>query len=71
MYLNVRGGGGGRELAADVEVGKQVVDGLCEDARPVDGVDRAEAVGRVELLVGKEGFDDILRNKDETKYVLV
>ena len=54
-----------------MEVGKEVVDGLREDARPVDGVDRAEAVGRVELLVGKEGFDDILRNKDEMKYVLV
>lgn len=43
-----------------MEVGEEVVDGLREDARPVDGVDRAEPVRRVELAVCEERFDDVL-----------
>jgi len=39
------------DLFADVEVGEEVVDGLCEDARPVYGVDCAEMVLIVEGLV--------------------
>ena len=57
MDLDVCGRG---ELAADVEVGEEVVDGLREDARPVDGVDRAEAVGGVEFPVREKGFHDVL-----------
>lgn len=52
--------GEGGVLAGEGEVGVEVVDGLGEDARPVDRVDGAELVGRVDLGVGEEGFDDVL-----------
>ena len=37
----------------ELKVGGKVVDDLCEDSRPVDRVDGAETVGRVEFLVGE------------------
>lgn len=40
-----------RDLALQVEVGEEVVDSLGKDARPVDRVDRAQPVCRVELAV--------------------
>lgn len=43
-----------------MEVGEEVVYRLCEDPRPVDRVDRAEAVGCVELAVGEQRFYDVL-----------
>src|SRR5690606_35238252 len=47
-------------LAEEGEVGVEVVDGLGEDASPVDAVYGAELVGRVDLGVGEEGFDNVL-----------
>jgi len=48
------------ELTLDVEEGREVVDGLGEDASPVDRVDGTEAVLGVEGRVGEEGLDDVL-----------
>lgn len=38
----------------------EVVDNLCQDASPIDGVDCAEVQMLVSVLVGKEGLDNIL-----------
>lgn len=38
----------------------EIVDDLCEDASPVDGVDGAEAVGGVKLGVGEKRLDGVL-----------
>jgi hypothetical protein len=47
-------------LAGEGEVRVEVVDGLGEDAGPVDRVDGAELMGGVDVGVGKEGFDNVL-----------
>ena len=47
-----------------MEVREEIVHLLGEDARPVDGVDGAEAVFGVEFLVSEEGFDDVLQKED-------
>ena len=44
----------------NVEVGEEVVDGLREDARPVDRVHCTEPVSCVELSMAKKRFDDVL-----------
>jgi hypothetical protein len=51
-----------RDLPADVKVGKEVVDGLGENARPIDGVDGTEMVFLVEGLVCEQRLYNILRN---------
>ena len=43
-----------------MEVGEEVVHCLSEDPRPVDRVDRTEAVRGVELFVGEQSFYDVL-----------
>ena len=42
-----------RDLRSDVEIGEKVVDGLGEDAGPVDRIDGAEMVLLVEGPVGE------------------
>jgi hypothetical protein len=44
----------------------EVVHDLCEDPRPVDGVNRTELEGRVDVWVGKEGFYDVLNGSEST-----
>jgi hypothetical protein len=55
-----------RDLPADVEVGKEVVDGLGENARPIDGVDGTEMVFLVEGLVCKQRLYDVLRKRKQS-----
>ena len=43
-----------------MEVCEEVVDCLCEDACPIDGVDGSESVSSVEVGVGEECFDNVL-----------
>lgn len=47
-------------LAEEGEIGVEVVDSLGENTSPVDAVDGAELVGRVDLRVGKKSLDDVL-----------
>jgi hypothetical protein len=49
------------KLTLDGKVGREVVDRLGEDARPVDRVDGSESVFGVELGVGEERLDDVLK----------
>jgi len=53
-----------RDFGLNLEVGREVVDGLSEDTSPVDRVDSSEVVGRVEFHVVEEEFDDVLRNSE-------
>jgi hypothetical protein len=48
------------DLPPGVEPRKEVVDGLCENACPVDGVDSTEMILVVEGLVGKKRLYDVL-----------
>jgi hypothetical protein len=47
-------------LGADVEEGKEVVDCLGKDTRPVYRVDGTEIMLCVEFFVGEERLDDVL-----------
>lgn len=56
------GRGGEEGLGLDeVEVCVEVVCDLGEDTGPVDGVDGGETVGLVDLGVGEESLDEVLR----------
>jgi hypothetical protein len=50
----------GRELRANVEVGKEVIDCLSEDASPVNGVNGAEVMFRVKFAISEERFYNVL-----------
>jgi hypothetical protein len=52
--------GGRADLLWKVEVGVEIVYDLSEDSGPVDAVDRAESVSRVEFGIGEQGLDDVL-----------
>ena len=54
-----------RNPPADLEVGEEVVDGLGEDARPIDGVDGTEMVFLVEGLVCEQRFHNVLRKEND------
>ena len=54
-----------RDLPADVEVGEEVVDGLGENACPIDGVDGTEMVFLVEGLVCEQRFHNVLRKEND------
>ena len=43
-----------------MEIRQEIIHRLREDACPIDGVDRTETMGLVELVICKESFDDIL-----------
>lgn len=63
MRANGTGGGGAGLEGKGTEEGKvrvEIVDGLCQNAGPVDGVDGAKMVTRVEGNVVKELFDNVL-----------
>ena len=49
-----------RRCASRGEVAVEVVDDLRGDARPVDRVDRAEEVARLERRIAGDGLDDVL-----------
>lgn len=48
-------------LPGQGEVRVEVVDGLGQDARPVDRVDGAELERRVDVRVGEQRLDDVLQ----------
>ena len=52
--------GTGGEALLEGEVGGEVVGGLGEDSREVDGVDGAELLAGVDFGVGEEGLDGVL-----------
>lgn len=57
------GRGGEERLGFDeIEVRVEVVCDLGKDTGPVDGVDRSEAVGRVDLGISEESLDEVLPN---------
>ena len=47
-------------MAAEREVGVEVVGYLCQDAGPVYAVDGCQAERAVDLWVGEESFEDVL-----------
>lgn len=47
----------------ELEIGQEIIYGLGEDPRPIDGVDGTEMVSLVEGCICEEGLDDILGSK--------
>ena len=59
-----------RDLLADLEVGEEVVDGLGENARPVDRVDCPEMVFLVEGSIREQRLHNVLK-REKVKVGLV
>ena len=43
-----------------MEIGEEVINSLREDAGPIDRIDGAESMCRIEIGIGEERFDDVL-----------
>ena len=48
-----------------MKIGEEVIDSLCQNSGPVDGVDCAEVMLLVERSVGEKSFDDVLVDENQ------